>query len=221
MNAPKKSIALEIGLTLSRAVFLFALLELALRIFGVASEEDYVPARLIRIIENGEIQGEFTTNEGDLFFPVKGNEELIQNNPSYWSGQGAGYYPHAGSMRRLEFSAVPSQDRYFVLGGSAALGQQPVNIKTTMNWSTIRLDNSVLALDEKISISGRVEAKLRNASVQAEVLNAGIIAQDSGGLRRIAQQCLEHQPKGLLLYLGNNEGIGMALGMEGETLSDD
>ena len=121
-------------------------------------------------------------------------------------------------MRRLEFSSEPTGQRYFLLGGSAALGQQPVNIKTKMNWPTIRLDNSVLALDEQVSISGHLESRLKKASLKAEVLNAGIIAQDSGGLRRIAKQCLEFKPTGLLLYLGNNEGIGMALGMEGETL---
>ena len=47
--------------------------------------------------------------------------------------------------------------------------------------------------------------------IEAEVLNAGMIAQDSGGVRRIAMEVLQYKPTGLILYLGNNEGIGMAL----------
>ena len=44
----------------------------------------------------------------------------------------------------------------------------------------------------------------------------GMIAQDSGGVRRIALEVLQYKPTGLILYLGNNEGIGMAFGMQGE-----
>ena len=47
--------------------------------------------------------------------------------------------------------------------------------------------------------------------IDAEVLNAGMIAQDSGGVRRIAMEVLQYKPTGLILYLGNNEGIGMVL----------
>ena len=52
----------------------------------------------------------------------------------------------------------------------------------------------------------------------AEVLNAGMIAQDSGGVRKIAMEVLQYKPTGLILYLRNNEGIGMAFGMQGEQL---
>ena len=45
-----------------------------------------------------------------------------------------------------------------------------------------------------------------------------MIAQDSGGVRRIAMEVLQYKPTGLILYLGNNEGIGMVFGMQGEQL---
>jgi lysophospholipase L1-like esterase len=215
-ESPPKSRAKSLFILLLRTIFLFVIIEVVLILFGIADGEDYMPPRLVRIIEEGEIQGEFSTDEGAIFSEKQ--DGSIENNPAYWGGTGSGYYPHAGSMRRVRFTKTPQKTRYFLLGGSAALGQQPVNLKVPMNWKTIKLDNSVTALAESISISGQLESKLKKHDKDVEVLNTGIIAQDSGGLRRVAKQVLDQNPTGILMYLGNNEGIGVALGMEGETL---
>ena len=45
----------------------------------------------------------------------------------------------------------------------------------------------------------------------AEVINIGMIAQDSGGVRRIALNP-SFSPKALLLYMGNNEALDCLLG---------
>ncbi len=50
---------------------------------------------------------------------------------------------------------------------------------------------------------------------QAEVINAGMIAQDSGSVRLIANEALAFKPEALLLYMSNNEGIGLAYAMRG------
>ena len=53
-------------------------------------------------------------------------------------------------MRKLRFSPTPTKPRYFVLGGSAALGQQGVDIKVSINWPTEKLGQGVSVLPEKL-----------------------------------------------------------------------
>ena len=92
-------------------------------------------------------------------------------------------------------------------------GQHGVDIKVPVTWSTERLGQGVSVLPEELSLSGQISSKLKESGHNVEVLNAGMIAQDSGGVRRIALEVLQYKPTGLIIYLGNNEGIGMvALG---------
>ena len=123
--------------------FLLLVLEGALRILDIASDKDFVPDQLIHIVENGQIKGE-VVRSGAPFFLDQGNGEM-ETNPIYHRGLGVGF-PHSGSMRKIRFSKEPTKERYFLLGGSAALGQQPVNLKVSQTWKTIPLGNSVSAL---------------------------------------------------------------------------
>ena len=192
--------------------FLLAVIEGTLRLFHIAPDEDFAPEQLMTIVENGQIKGEIVRS-GAPYFLVQG-EGMVETNPLYHRGQGGGF-PQAGSMRKTRFSKEPTSDRYFLVGGSAALGQQPVNLKIPQTWSTVPLGNSVYALPEAKSISGALEKKLRQNGKDVEVLNAGMIAQDSGGVRRLVSEIIPYKPKGILLYMGNNEGIGMAYGVNG------
>ena len=195
--------------------FLLFALEGTLRIFDVASDADFVPDQLVKIVENGQIKGEIVRS-GAPFFLDKGNG-MMETNPIYHRGLGVGF-PHSGSMRKISFSKEPTKDRYFLLGGSAALGQQPVNLKIPQTWKTIPLGNSVAALPSSLSISGALTKILENQNKEVEILNAGMIAQDSGGIRNLVSEIMPHKPDGILLYMGNNEGIGMAYGVNGIAL---
>jgi tetratricopeptide (TPR) repeat protein len=126
-------------------------------------------------------------------------------------------------MREEVFSSTPAEgvSRYVVLGGSAAMGQNPsggerqawLNVRKT--WNVEKLPNGVSALPDSLAISGQLESALNQAGHAAEVINAGMIAQDSGAVRDIAFEALEFDPTGLILYLGNNEGIGLSQAMNG------
>lgn len=194
----------------------FVMIEIILRMMGVASGQQYAPPRLIQVVKDGKLEGEFVQNNTPYFQP-KG--QYIETHPQYRNGNGDGF-PASGAMRSLTFTPKPTEGtkRYFLLGGSAALGQHPVDIRIPVNWSTERLGQGVSALPTSLSISGQIQSQLSQMGQNVEILNAGMIAQDSGGVRRIAMEVLEYEPTGLLLYLGNNEGIGMAFGMQGEQL---
>jgi tetratricopeptide (TPR) repeat protein len=191
--------------------------EALLRALGVSDSEDYAPPKLVQIIRNGEIQGELSSTQRSIF--IETEEGRIETDPVHWRGEGGGF-PLSGSMRRLDFTREPSEgtERYFLLGGSVALGQQPVNLQIKVDWKTTRLGNNVSVIEDRLSIAGRAEALLEEQGIKAEVLNAGMIAQDSGGVRRIAAEALEYRPKGLFVYIGNNEGEGINYSMQGEEL---
>jgi hypothetical protein len=196
-------------------VLFFIGVEVTLRIVGIAEGQQYAPPRLIKVINDGKLEGEYIQSSVPFFQKKDG---YIVTNPQYASGNGAGF-PASGAMRQLRFAPTPTKPRYFVLGGSAALGQQGVDIKVSINWPTEKLGQGVSVLPEKLSLSGRIRSSLsQQKGIETEVLNAGMIAQDSGGVRRIAMEVLQYKPTGLILYLGNNEGIGMAFGMQGEQL---
>ena len=192
----------------------FGVVELGLRVAGIAEGQQYAPPRLIKVMKDGKLEGEYVQNS-EPFFQTRG--QYIVTNPQYVNGRGDGF-PASGAMRKLQFTPEPTKPRYFVLGGSAALGQHGVDIKVPVTWSTERLGQGVSVLPEELSLSGQVSSKLNKSGHSVEVLNAGMIAQDSGGVRRIALEVLQYKPTGLILYLGNNEGIGMAFGMQGEQL---
>ena len=189
-------------------------IEILLRIGGVAEGQKYAPPRLIQVVRDGKLEGEYLESNVP-FFQKEGSD--VVTNPQYVNGNGVGF-PSSGAMRNIRFSEKPTKPRYFVLGGSAALGQQGVDIKIPMNWRTEKLGQGVSVLPEILSLSGQIRSQLKQKGLDAEVYNVGMIAQDSGGVRRIALEILQYQPTGLILYLGNNEGIGMAFGMEGEQL---
>lgn len=202
-------------LAIGLGFFLLAALEGTLRLLHIAPDEDFAPEQLMTIVENGQIKGEIVRS-GAPYFLDQG-EGMVETNPLYHRGKGGGF-PQTGSMRKTRFAKEPTSERYFLLGGSAALGQQPVNLKIPQTWSTIPLGNSVYALPEAQSISGVLEKKLQQKGKAVEVLNAGMIAQDSGGVRRLVSEIIPYKPTGILLYMGNNEGIGMAYGVNGITL---
>ena len=84
------------------------------------------------MVNDGKLEGEYIQSSVPSF---KKNEYIV-TNPQYASGNGAGF-PTSGAMRKkLRFSPTPTKPRYFVLGGSAALGQQGVDIKVSINWPT-------------------------------------------------------------------------------------
>lgn len=198
------------------AFLVLGLAELGIRASGVVSGQNYIPPRLVQVIRDGKIEGEFTTSNAP-FFQKAG--QWIETTPQYRNGNGEGF-PASGAMRHLKFKPEPAAgvERYFLLGGSAALGQHPVDLKIPVTWKTERLGQGVSALQETDSISGQVREMLEAKGQNVEILNAGMIAQDSGGVRRIAMELLQYKPTGLLLYLGNNEGIGLSYGMQGEQL---
>lgn len=201
---------------ISIAIFFFSCIEIGLRISGIAEGQSYAPPRLTQIVKDGKIEGEFL-HVSVPFFQKKG--DLVQTHPQYANGNGQGF-PASGAMRSVQFTAEPDPNvpRFFLLGGSAALGQHPVDVKIPVVWNTIKLGQGVSALPEELSISGQVRSLLAQQGNTSEIINVGMIAQDSGGVRRIALEVLEYKPTGLLIYLGNNEGIGMAYGMQGQEL---
>ena len=202
-------------LAIGLSFFLLLGVEGILRLLHIAPDQDFVPEQLMTIVENGQIKGEIVRS-GAPYFLDQG-EGMMETNPLYHRGRGGGF-PHSGSMRKIRFTKEPTTERYFLLGGSAALGQQPVNLKIPQTWPTVPLGNSVYALPEARSISGVLEKTLNQHGRDVEILNAGMIAQDSGGVRRLVSEIIPYKPSGILLYMGNNEGIGMAYGVNGIAL---
>jgi len=189
--------------------------ELLLRLANIASGTTWTPPRLVYVVQNGEVQGEFEARSGAHFVsePRHGRPG-VRTSRTYALGSGTGF-PVNGSMRDEHFTQEPESntERYFVLGGSAAMGQAPVAGQSRNRVRAERLPNGVSALPDQHALSGQLEQRLRAAGRTVEVINAGMIAQDSAGVLRIAQEVLQYSPTGLVLYLGNNEGIGLSSGM--------
>ncbi len=195
------------------------MLELFLRTQGVADAEVYEPPRLVSVVNDGAIAGEFEFRFGAHFETFEeGGEAWIRTAADYRLSPGAGY-PGNGGMRDIRFTAEPPEGvrRFVLLGGSAALGQAPSR-SGPQDWTATDLPGGPGALDLSQTISGQLEAQLSQAGVNAEVINAGMIAQDSGSVRSIASEVMDYGPEGLLLYMGNNEGIALAYAMNGADL---
>ena len=192
-----------------------AAVELALRALDVSPGTTWSPPRLVYVLQNGEVQGEFEARAGVHWAPQALNgQPAVRTTRTYALGSGTGF-PVNGSMRDEHFLTTPAPEveRYFVLGGSAAMGQAPISRQSKHSVQTERLPNGVRALPDHYALSGQLEQRLREAGRSVEVINAGMIAQDSAGVLRIAQEVLQYQPTGLVLYMGNNEGIGLSAGM--------
>jgi tetratricopeptide (TPR) repeat protein len=184
--------------------------ELLLRLQGVSPGVIYTPPRLVHVIENGELTAEFHATSSSKYVRVG---DYIQTAPEYARGDGQGF-PSSGSMRNARFTPQPAPGvkRYFLLGGSAAVGQNPINPQGRTNWRTVPLNNSVGALAPSLSIAGQIAARLPGT----EVINAGMIAQDTSSVLQIALEVLQYGPTGLIIYAGNNDGVGLSYGMRGE-----
>jgi hypothetical protein len=200
------------------------LVELGLRIGGVAEGEHWTPPRLVTIVQDGAIQGEFEITQSPHFVssPLSDGQPGFRTEESYRLGKGGGF-PAQGCMRDQHFAASPAPGvhRYIVLGGSAAMGQNPSGgerqswVQVRKTWNVEKMPNGVSALPDELAISGQLAQILAESGHSAEVINAGMIAQDSGAVRDIAMEALEFSPTALILYLGNNEGIGLSQGLNG------
>lgn len=206
------------GAAVGFAVLLLLLAEAVLRVAGVADTPAWRPPRLVYVVQNGEVQGEFEVRAGAHFTSQPlGGQAGMRTSREYALGRGQGF-PVNGAMRDEHFSTSPAPgvERLVVLGGSAAMGQAPIGKRGHgAHWQTERLPNGVQALPDSAAISGQLETLLTSRGRRAEVINAGMIAQDSAGVRRIAEEVLAFSPTALVLYLGNNEGIGLSAGMGG------
>ncbi|MEE2750470.1 MAG: tetratricopeptide repeat protein [Myxococcota bacterium] len=201
---------------LGLGVLLLAGVELALRAGGITNASVWEPPRLVSVVREGKIQGEFEFEFGSHFEESgEGENRQVRTASGYRLSPGEGY-PGNGGMRDISFGAEPDPEvrRFVLLGGSAALGQAP-SLRGQHDWVAKNLPGGPGALDESLAISGQLEQLLAKRGEKAEVINAGMIAQDSGSVRLIANEALAFKPEALLLYMGNNEGIGLAYAMRG------
>ena len=204
------------GLAVLAGLSVLPAVEVGLRVAGVQPGGTWEPPRLVQIVEQGEVAGGFTVRATPHWVP----EALPDGSPGFRvheahrRGKGGGF-PVGGSMRDVHVSAEPAPGvrRYVLLGGSAALGLRPMGPAASRRVPSEPLPSGAAAVPPSLAISGQLEQLLADRGVQAEVVNAGMIAQDSGAVRVIAEESLALKPHGLLLYLGNNEGIGMAWAM--------
>ena len=169
-KTPWRGRAIAMGMGLAA----LCLVELGLRAAGVAEGEHWAPPRLVTIVQDGQIQGEFEITESPHFTAsaMPDGRPGFQTAEAYQLGKGGGF-PAQGCMRVQHFAAEPAPgvSRYVVLGGSAAMGQNPsgserkpwVSVRKT--WSVQKLPNGVSALPESLSISGQLEQQLNRNSV--------------------------------------------------------
>jgi hypothetical protein len=193
--------------------------ELGLRATGVEDAVVWEPPRLVSVVRDGKIQGEFEFQFGRHFQEEEREDGTwIRTADGVRLSPGEGY-PGNGGMRDIAFSKEPATGvrRFVLLGGSAALGQAP-STRGPHTWVAKNLPGGPGALDLSQSISGQLEQALAARGIRAEVVNAGMIAQDSGSVRLIAHETLAFSPEALLLYMGNNEGIGLAYAMRGSEI---
>jgi hypothetical protein len=204
---PARLLALGLGLGL------VGMVELGLRIGGVAGGATWAPAALVEVVEDGQVSAVFQVRSEPHFVEeaLPDGRPGLRTHPSHRIGKGGGF-PLGGAMRDVHVSVEPAEGvrRYVVLGGSAALGLKPVGPRAARGMPTEKLPNGASVLPRSAALSGQLEQALAAAGVQAEVVDAGMIAQDSRAVWRIAEAALAMKPTGLVLYLGNNESLGMA-----------
>ena len=217
-NATTRRWAYRLG-SLVLGLALVGMAELGLRATGVEDAAVWEPPRLVSVVRDGKIQGEFEFQFGRHFQEEEQEGETwIRTADGVRLSPGEGY-PGNGGMRDIAFSKVPAEGvrRFVLLGGSAALGQAP-SARGQHTWVAKNLPGGPGALDISQSISGQLEQALAARGIRAEVVTAGMIAQDSGSVRLIANEALAFSPEALLLYMGNNEGIGLAYAMRGSEI---
>jgi len=187
--------------------------EILLRLTGVAGGATWAPAALVQVVEDGQVSAVFQVRSEPHFVsePLPDGRPGIRTHPSHRLGKGGGF-PLGGAMRDVHVAETPAHGtrRYVVLGGSAALGLKPVGPRAARGMPTEKLPNGASVLPKEMALSGQLEQALARGGVTAEVVDAGMIAQDSRAVWRIAESALQLHPTGLVLYLGNNESLGMA-----------
>ena len=200
-------------LALGLGVALLASAELVLRLSGIADGATWAPAALVQVVEDGQVSAVFQVRSEPHFIsePMPDGRPGVRTHPSHRLGKGGGF-PLGGAMRDVHVAAEPPAGvrRYVVLGGSAALGLKPVGPRAARGMPTEKLPNGASVLPKSMALSGQLEQALSRGGVAAEVVDAGMIAQDSRAVWRIAESALQMAPTGLVLYLGNNESLGMA-----------
>ena len=216
--------ALALGLALPAAV------EVALWLTGVGAPAAYAPRQLVQIVEDGQIAGEFEvpTDPHYVEEPGEDGRRWMRTGPGFRGEEGVAFHG-PGIMRDVRFLPEPEPGvaRYFLLGGSAALGLAPTTPAAPRWWTTTlavvdpaleperiqaeltRTPGGMNVLREEASITGQVRARLEAAGRRVEVINAAVVAQDSTDVVREARELLSLQPEGLLLYLGNNEELAL------------
>ena len=75
----------------------FGSIETGLRLAGIAEGQQYAPPRLIKVVKDGKLEGEYLQNSVP-FFQQRG--QYIVTNPQYVNGRGDGF-PASGAMRKL------------------------------------------------------------------------------------------------------------------------
>ena len=111
-------------LALGVGILLFLGIEILFRVLGIAAGSSYAPPRLIQVVENGQIQGELVQQSTPYFEAI--NDKQVQTASVYRRQQRrAQPLDQCGKCALTE----SNQTRYFILGGSATLGQNPVNLK--------------------------------------------------------------------------------------------
>lgn len=191
-------------------------LELGLRLAGVAPDEVWRSPTLALIVRDGVVQGQVATRSDRYFEQVVGPDGAPAVRTAAWArGEGHGGGARStGGMRDLRFTPEPAPrlERWAVLGGSSALGLDAGG----SNGRTERLANGANALPEPQSLSGTLRSALGRAGRAVEVLNAGMIAQDADASRRIGEELLGYGVGTLVAFDGNNEAIGVAIALLSE-----
>lgn len=122
-------------------------------------------------------------------FFLRGDDSTLITNPKF----GRQFFPRATATAphpvMLSASKAPGATRIFLLGESAAMGTP----------------------DPSFGFGRILEAMLRERFPERkfEVVNAAMRGVNSHIIRRIAQECAQREPDLFILYMGNNETIGL------------
>ncbi len=189
--------------------------EVVLRVAGVADGEVWAPPALVQVVQDGQVAAVFQVRTEPHFVAeaLPDGRPGVRTHPAHRIGKGGGF-PLGGAMRDVHVAATPARERWVVLGGSAALGLKPVGPRAARGMPTEKLPNGASVLPRELALSGQLERILTERGRPVEVVDAGMIAQDSRAVWRIAEDALALRPTGLVLYLGNNESLGMAKALQ-------
>lgn len=165
--------------------------ELGLRLTDLHDGEHWAPPVLVDVVEQGRTTHRLQLTQAPRFVPA--GSAHLRPSPA-----------HASRMRPGEWTIVPSHQRYLLSGGSAAVGQAGMGQGAPSLPPELveGLPGGPGLLREDLAISGQL-ASLTGA----EVINAGLIAQDSDELVATVRDGLALGPSAVLLYAGNNESL--------------